>query len=90
MALGAGGAFRTLRPSLHCTTQIELLELFLGQRATATQDSSDIWHIDVPGRQAMARTTPPSTRSAEPVVAEAAVLQTYATSAATSAGVAKR
>jgi RNA 3'-terminal phosphate cyclase (ATP) len=51
MALGAGGAFRTLPPSLHCTTQLDLLELFLGHRATATQEASDVWRVDVPSRR---------------------------------------
>lgn len=49
MALGAGGSFRTLKPSLHCTTQLALLEIFLGQRATATEEAADAWRIDVPG-----------------------------------------
>ncbi len=56
MALGSGGAFRTLRPSLHCTTQLELLELFLGQRATAVQEAPDVWRIDVPGRDRVGET----------------------------------
>ena len=38
----------------------------------------------------MDRTTPPSTRSAAPLVAEARTLQTYTTIAATSSGVANR
>ncbi|MGC4095130.1 MAG: RNA 3'-terminal phosphate cyclase [Polyangiaceae bacterium] len=32
MALGGGGSFRTLEPSLHCKTQLALIELFLGRR----------------------------------------------------------
>jgi hypothetical protein len=39
---------------------------------------------------AIDRTTPPSTRSAAPVVADASALQTYAIIAPTSAVVAKR
>jgi RNA 3'-terminal phosphate cyclase (ATP) len=52
MALGAGGAFRTLEPSLHCSTQVELTELFLGQRASATREANDAWRIEVPARRA--------------------------------------
>jgi RNA 3'-terminal phosphate cyclase (ATP) len=51
LALGAGGVFRTLEPSLHCTTQLDLLELFLGERPTATQEAADVWRIDVPARR---------------------------------------
>lgn len=47
LALGSGGSFRTLRPSLHCTTQLSLLELFFGPTATATQEADDAWRIDV-------------------------------------------
>jgi hypothetical protein len=43
-----------------------------------------------PARHAIARTTPPSTRSAAPVVADAGTLQTYVIIAATSSGVANR
>ncbi len=52
MALGAGGSFRTLEPSLHCRTQLELLQLFLGTKATATEERHDVWRIDVEGRAA--------------------------------------
>jgi RNA 3'-terminal phosphate cyclase (ATP) len=49
MALGDGGSFRTLKPSLHCTTQLELLQLIIGARATATEERGDVWRIDVQG-----------------------------------------
>lgn len=52
LALGAGGTFRTVKPSLHTTTQLALLELFIGAQAiaTATEESDDVWRIDVQGR----------------------------------------
>jgi RNA 3'-terminal phosphate cyclase (ATP) len=50
LALGEGGAFRTLEPSRHCLTQLELVRLVLGTRATAVQQSPDVWRIDVTGR----------------------------------------
>lgn len=54
MALGEGGCFRTLAPSLHCRTQLELLQQFLGTRATAVEESPDVWRIDVAGRSTRA------------------------------------
>jgi RNA 3'-terminal phosphate cyclase (ATP) len=50
LALGSGGAFRTVKPSLHCTTQLALLELFIGAQATATEESDDVWRIELKGR----------------------------------------
>lgn len=47
MALGQGGCFLTLRPSLHCSTQLQLLELFVGVAASATQEAPDVWRIEV-------------------------------------------
>ena len=47
MALGGGGAFRTVLPSLHCRTQLELLALFLGTQATAVEEAPDVWKIAV-------------------------------------------
>jgi len=47
LALGSGGSFRTLRPSLHCTTQLALLELFFGPVATARQEADDVFRIEV-------------------------------------------
>jgi RNA 3'-terminal phosphate cyclase (ATP) len=49
MALGAGGVFRTLRPSLHTTTQLELLQQFLGTRSSVVEESADAWRIEVRG-----------------------------------------
>lgn len=50
MALGEGGVFRTVEPSLHCRTQMDLLELFLGTKASAIEESHDVWRIEVEGR----------------------------------------
>jgi RNA 3'-terminal phosphate cyclase (ATP) len=50
LALGAGGAFRTVEPSLHLTTQLALLELFIGAKTTATEESDDVWRIEIEGR----------------------------------------
>ena len=47
MALGSGGVFRTLKPSLHCTTQLRLLELFLAAKATAVEERADVWRLEV-------------------------------------------
>ena len=47
MALGNGGAFRTVRPSLHFTTQLELLSLFLGTEATTVEEAPDVWRVEV-------------------------------------------
>jgi RNA 3'-terminal phosphate cyclase (ATP) len=47
MALGSGGLFRTLEPSLHCKTQLRLLELFLAVQATAVQERPDVWRLEV-------------------------------------------
>lgn len=47
MALGSGGAFRTVKPSLHCTTQLRLLADVLGVRATAVEERNDVWRIEI-------------------------------------------
>lgn len=47
MALGSGGSFRTVKPSLHCTTQLRLLADVLGVRATAVEERDDVWRIEV-------------------------------------------
>jgi RNA 3'-terminal phosphate cyclase (ATP) len=49
MALGGGGVFRTLAPSLHTTTQLELLRLFIGAKASAVEESRDVWRIEIHG-----------------------------------------
>jgi RNA 3'-terminal phosphate cyclase (ATP) len=49
MALGKGGSFRTLEPSLHCRTQLDVLKLFIGAEARATEERANVWRIDVQG-----------------------------------------
>jgi RNA 3'-terminal phosphate cyclase (ATP) len=51
MALGGGGSFRTLAPSLHCRTQLALLQLILGTKGSVTEESRDVWRVEVEGRQ---------------------------------------
>jgi RNA 3'-terminal phosphate cyclase len=48
MALAAGGSFRTLAPSLHCKTQLTLLDSFIGTKVRTTRESDDAWLIEVP------------------------------------------
>lgn len=47
MALGNGGSFRTVKPSLHTTTQIDLLKKVIGAQIRVTEESSDVFRIDV-------------------------------------------
>lgn len=50
MVLGRGGAFRTVKPSAHCLTQIELAKLFLGVHAAVTDEGEGAWRVEVPTR----------------------------------------
>lgn len=50
MALGGGGSFLTVRPSLHTTTQIELLSLFGMPAVTTREQGDDAWLVEVPAR----------------------------------------
>jgi RNA 3'-terminal phosphate cyclase (ATP) len=47
MALAKGGAFRTGEPSLHTTTQMETIKLFLGTNFKVVKESEKVWHISV-------------------------------------------
>jgi RNA 3'-terminal phosphate cyclase (ATP) len=47
MALAGGGAFRTVVPSLHTRTQIDLLGRLLGARVALTDEGSGAFRIDV-------------------------------------------
>lgn len=47
MALAGGGAFRTLSPSSHTTTQIKLLRQILGIRVSVEQESEQVFRIEV-------------------------------------------
>ncbi len=47
MALGHGGVFRTVKPSGHCLTQIELAKLFLNVEAKATEETGGAWRLKI-------------------------------------------
>lgn len=50
MALGGGGAFDTVAPTPHTTTQIDLVRWFLGSVITAEPVDAVRWRITVPAR----------------------------------------
>jgi RNA 3'-terminal phosphate cyclase (ATP) len=50
MVLGSGGVFRTLSPSLHCRTQMDLARLFLDVVITEAEERDDVFRIVVPTR----------------------------------------
>lgn len=50
LALGRGGSFRTVRPTAHTTTQIEIIRRFLGRSITCAQVRADAWQIEVSAR----------------------------------------
>ncbi len=45
MSLGAGGAFRTITPTLHTKTNMEVIKLFLPVSITAEEAGDGIWEI---------------------------------------------
>ncbi|XYH95958.1 RNA 3'-terminal phosphate cyclase [Sorangium sp. So ce1128] len=47
IALAGRGAFRTVRPSSHTTTHLQLLRDLLGIRASVEQISEDAWHVEI-------------------------------------------
>ncbi len=47
MALGAGGSYRTLKPTLHALTQVELIRMFIGTDISVEQESEDAYRVDV-------------------------------------------
>ncbi|APR88109.1 RNA 3'-terminal phosphate cyclase [Minicystis rosea] len=49
MALAGGGSFRTMTPSLHTKTQMELLDRVLGTRTTVAEVSAGVFEIEVRG-----------------------------------------
>jgi RNA 3'-terminal phosphate cyclase (ATP) len=65
LALGSGGRFRTVRPTLHTTTQIDLLRQFIGVEVRATELDDGVWELEVPGWRRLAawKATPGSTTS---------------------------
>ncbi len=51
MALGGGGAFRTVKPSGHARTHVELLRSFLGSAIQVRDAGERAWVIEVPPRR---------------------------------------
>jgi RNA 3'-terminal phosphate cyclase (ATP) len=50
LALGAGGRFRTVKPSDHTTTNAAIIARFLGEVVTMEQQGADDWLVTVNGR----------------------------------------
>lgn len=50
LALGAGGRFRTVKPSDHTTTNAAIIARFLGDVVTTEQQGADDWLVTVKGR----------------------------------------
>ncbi len=52
LALGGGGRFRTVQPTLHTTTQVDLLKQFIGVEVAVREiaGSEGVWEIEVPPR----------------------------------------
>lgn len=50
MALGAGGEFRTVRPTPHFDAQCTLIRLFLGQEVQVIDEGGGAFRVEVPGR----------------------------------------
>jgi RNA 3'-terminal phosphate cyclase (ATP) len=49
LALAGGGAYRTLPPTLHTRTQIDVIRVFLGCETRMTKTDGSDWHIEVLG-----------------------------------------
>jgi RNA 3'-terminal phosphate cyclase (ATP) len=49
LALARGGSYTTGQPSLHTTTNIEVVKMFLDVRIKAKQIEEDVWKIEVSG-----------------------------------------
>jgi RNA 3'-terminal phosphate cyclase (ATP) len=47
MALGCGGVFRTVHPSAHCRTQMDLARLFLGVETKTQEEANGAWRVEV-------------------------------------------
>jgi RNA 3'-terminal phosphate cyclase (ATP) len=50
LALGAGGCFRTVKPSAHTTTNAAVIAQFLGEVVTLEKREKDDWLVTVRGR----------------------------------------
>jgi RNA 3'-terminal phosphate cyclase (ATP) len=51
MALGGGGVFRTVKPSGHTRTHVELLRSFLGSDIQVREAGERAWLVEVPARR---------------------------------------
>ena len=47
MALAGGGSFRTLEPTGHTLTHIDVLRLFLDVDVRLGRESQNVWRVDV-------------------------------------------
>ncbi|MFZ2960299.1 MAG: RNA 3'-terminal phosphate cyclase [Candidatus Ozemobacteraceae bacterium] len=47
MALAGGGSFTTIEPTLHTTTNIEIISAFLDIRITSSLISKGVWRLDI-------------------------------------------
>jgi len=50
MALAGGGSFRTIKPSLHSTTNARIIERFLSAEIRFKQETAGVWRVDVNGK----------------------------------------
>ena len=49
MALARGGSYTTTTPTLHTTTNVEIVKKFLPVEINTTQLTEDVWKVEVPG-----------------------------------------
>jgi RNA 3'-terminal phosphate cyclase (ATP) len=49
LALAGGGSYTTGQPSLHTTTNIEVIKMFLDVRIKTKQTDGDVWKVEVSG-----------------------------------------
>jgi RNA 3'-terminal phosphate cyclase (ATP) len=47
LALAGGGSFRTVEPTLHTTTQVEIIKNFLAYDIVCERESEHAWHMEV-------------------------------------------
>src|SRR6266404_8661477 len=50
MALAGGGSFRTVKPSLHSTTNATVIQRFLSVEIRFEQETANVWRVDVAGK----------------------------------------
>lgn len=47
LALAGGGSFRTVKPTLHSTTNAQIIERFLAVRIRFEQENENVWRVEV-------------------------------------------